>query len=85
MKFNLNENKKKEIMNWLTDNLSPPKSKAIHKQFIDMPPRQEFFMKINGDKWELITGMNQYKILTLELDDDVLSEKDAIIFVLKWS
>lgn len=85
MKFNLNKNKEKEVLDWLSENLSPPKSKSYHKQFIDMPPRQEFFMKTNGYKWELITGITYCKIFTLTLDDDVLSEEDAIMFVLKYS
>ena len=87
MKFDLNKNKQHEVEDWVRDNLDFEPKMTIEKVSVNYGglPRIEYILKKKGDTWELIIGMHGNKTLTLEVDDGIISEEDAIMFMLKYS
>jgi hypothetical protein len=87
MKFNLNINKKYEVENWVRDNLGSDANVCIDKVSVnyDGLPRIEHIYRKKGDKWILTIGLHENKTLTLEVDDGIISEEDAIMLMLRYS
>ena len=87
MKFNLNIKKKHAVDDWVRDNLGSEPSICIERVRVDYGglPREEYIFRKKGDKWTLTIGLHENKTLTLEVDDGIISEEDAIMFMLKYS
>ncbi len=87
MKFNLNINKKYEVENWVRDNLGSDANIRIEKVSVnyDGLPRIEHIYRKKGDKWTLTIGLHENKTFTLEVDDGIISEEDAIMLMLRYS
>lgn len=87
MKFDLNINKKYEVENWVRDNLGSDANIRIERVRVDYGglPREEYIFRKTGDKWILTIGLHENKTLTLEADDGIISEEDAIMLMLRYS
>ena len=89
MKFNLNIKKKHEVEDWVRDNLGSDPNICIDKVLVKYGngglSREEYIYKKKGDKWTLTIGLHENKTLTLEVDDGIISEEDAIMFMLRYS
>jgi hypothetical protein len=87
MKFNLNINKKYEVENWVRENLGSDANICIDKVSVDYGglPRIEYIYRKKGDKWTLTIGVHENKTFTLEVDDGIISEEDAIMLMLRYS
>jgi hypothetical protein len=87
MKFNLNINKIYAEENWVRDNLGSDANICIEKVSVnyDGLPRIEHIYRKKGDKWILTIGLHENKTLTLEVDDGIISEEDAIMLMLRYS
>jgi len=87
MKLNLNIKKKHEVEDWVRDNLGSDANICIDKVSVDYGGlrRIEYIYRKNGDKWKLSIGLHENKTFILEIEDDVLSEEDVIMFMLRYS
>ena len=87
MKFNLNIKKKHEVDDWVRDNLGSEPSIRIERVSVDYGglSRTEYIFRKKGDKWILTIGLHENKTLTLEVDDGIISEEDAIMLMLRYS
>jgi len=87
MKFNLNIDKKYAVENWVRDNLGSDANICIEKVSVDygVLSRIEHIYRKKGNKWTLTIGLHENKTLTLEVDDGVISEEDAIMLMLRYS
>ena len=87
MKFNLNIDKKYAVEDWVRDNLGSDANIRIERVRVDYGglPREEYIFKKKGDKWILTIGLHENKTLTLEVDDGIISEEDAIMLMLRYS
>jgi len=87
MKFNLNINKKYAVENWVRDNLGSDANICIERVRVDYGglPREEYIYRKKGDKWTLTIGVHENKTFTLEVDDGIISEEDAIMLMLRYS
>jgi len=87
MKFNLNIDKKYAVENWVRDNLGSDSNICIERVgvYYGGLRHEEYIFKKKGDKWILSTGLNENKTLTLEVEDGIISEEDAIMFMLRYS
>ena len=87
MKFNLNIKKKHDVEDWVRDNLGAEPSIRIERVrvYYGGLPREEYIFRKKGDKWKLSIGLHENKTLILEVEDGVLSEEDAIMFMLRYS
>jgi hypothetical protein len=87
MKFNLNTKKKREVQNWVRENLGSNPSGRIDRVRVDYDgvTREEYIFRKKGDKWKLFIGLHENKTLTLEVDDGIISEEDAIMLMLRYS
>jgi hypothetical protein len=87
MKFNLSIKKKHEVEDWVRDNLGSDANICIDKVSVNYGglSRIEYIFRKKGDKWILTIGLHENKTLTLEVDDGIISEKDAIMLMLRYS
>ena len=87
MKFNLNIKKKHEVDDWVRDNLGSDAAIRIERVRVEYGglPREEYIFRKKGDKWILTIGLHENKTLTLEVEDGIISEEDAIMLMLRYS